>query len=431
MPQKAHDRALANEGAVLHGSKNASDALAATRGAIRETPRADWGLVACVVAAGIAASLQIGKAAIAIPLLQAQTGHDLAVLSWVSSIFAVLGLVGGVPVGALAMRFGDRRILLLGLMFLVLGSALGAGTSGLGALLACRAVEGCGFLMVSVSGPALLRRCVGERDREIAMALWSCFMPAGMALAMLLGPLFGGWRAIWLAGSGFALVAALAVLLRAPVGARGLQVPWRALAADAGRMFLTRGPLLLALCFALYAMMFFAVLSFLPVLLIERWGSSLALAGLLSAVATGGNIVGNLLAGLLLRRGVQRVALLTLASGIMGLAGIFALLPFLPPAAAFLCCILFAAAGGFIPATLLSTASAIAPRPALVPAAIGLLMQGSNLGQVLGPIAVGSVISAVGWSGAAGLVAALAVLALLTVAALRGDIARLGQAGAA
>lgn len=387
--------------------------------------RTDWWVVVLVVAAGIAASLQIGKAAIAIALLQAETGRDLAVLGWVSSIFAVLGLFGGVPVGALATRFGDRRILLIGLALLALGSALGAATSGLGLLLACRVVEGSGFLMVSVSGPALLRRCVGERDREIAMALWSCFMPAGMALAMLLGPLFGGWRAIWLAGAVFALACGIAVALRVPVSASGAIVSWRQIAADAGSMFLSRGPLLLALCFALYAMMFFAVLSFLPVLLLERMHSSLALAGLLSGLATAGNIVGNLLAGVLLARGVSRLMVLAGASFAMGLAAVFVFLPLLPPAGAFLSGVLFATAGGFIPATLLSSAAAFAPRPNLVPACIGLLMQGSNLGQVLGPAVVGLVISGIGWTAAAWLVAILALLAVLTAVGLRRDFAGL------
>lgn len=387
--------------------------------------RTDWWVVVMVVAAGIAASLQIGKAAIAIPLLQAETGRDLAVLGWVSSIFAVLGLFGGVPVGALATRFGDRRILLLGLMLLAFGSALGAATSGFGLLLACRVVEGSGFLMVSVSGPSLLRRCVGERDREIAMALWSCFMPAGMALAMLLGPLFGGWRAIWLAGAGFALACAIAVASRVPAATPGAAVSWRQLAVDAGNMFRTRGPLLLALCFALYAMMFFAVLSFLPVLLIERMHSSLAIAGLLSGLATAGNIVGNLLAGVLLARGASRLMVLAGASFAMGLAAVFVFLPLLPPAGAFLSGILFATAGGFIPATLLSTAAAFAPRPNLVPASIGLLMQGSNLGQVLGPALVGLVISGIGWTAAAWLVAILALLAVLTAFGLRRDLAGL------
>lgn len=387
--------------------------------------RTDWWVVLLVVMAGIAASLQIGKAAIAIPLLQAETGRDLATLGWVSSIFAVLGLFGGVPVGALATRFGDRRILLLGLALLASGSALGAGMPGFGLLLACRVVEGAGFLMVSVSGPALLRRCVGERDREIAMALWSCFMPAGMALAMLLGPLFGGWRAMWLGGAGFALACGVAVALRAPISAAGAPVSWRQLAADAGGMFRTRGPLLLALCFALYAMMFFAVLSFLPVLLIERMHSSLALAGLLSGLATAGNIAGNLIAGMLLARGVSRFMVLAGASFAMGLAAVFVFLPLLSPAGAFLSGILFATAGGFIPATLLSTAAAFAARPNLVPASIGLLMQGSNLGQVLGPALVGLVISGIGWTGAAWFVAVLALLAMLISFGLRRDLAGL------
>lgn len=410
---------------MLRGTEDMSGAILAPQRTSPAIPATDWWLVACVVGAGIAASLQIGKAAIAIPLLQAETGYDLSVLGWVSSIFAVLGLFGGVPIGALATRFGDRRILLLGLGLLALGSALGAGTSGLGPLLVCRLVEGVGFLMVSVSGPALLRRCVGAGSRETAMSFWSCFMPAGMALAMLLGPLFGGWRAIWLAGSAVAILAAIAVVLRVPAGAVGQRVSWNSLAADVAGMFVQRAPVLLALHFALYAMMFFAVLSFLPVLLIERMHGSLALAGLLSGLATAGNIVGNLLAGLLLRRGVNRTALLATAGFAMGVAALFVFLPLLPVTGAFLCCILFAMAGGFIPATLLSTGAAIVPRPELVPATIGLLMQGSNLGQVLGPVAAGWVISAVGWSGAAGLVAALALMAMMTAAALNRDIARL------
>lgn len=409
---------------IAEMSEGAIDAGIAGRAA----PATDWRLVACVVLAGIAAAVQVGKAAIAIPLLQGETGLTLAVLGWVGSVFAILGLFGGVPIGALATRFGDRRILLLGLVLLALGSVAGAGAPGFGLLLAGRVVEGVGFMMVSVSGPALLRRCVGEGDREVAIALWSCFMPTGMALAMLAGPLFGGWRAIWLAGAVLSLLCTVAVRLWVPAGSTGVSAPWRRLAADAGRVFLSRGPVLLALCFSLYAMMFFAVISFLPVLLIERMHGSLASAGALSGLATAGNILGNLAAGALLSRGVPRARLLAAASLTMGLAAVFALLPLLPSLGAFLCCILFAMAGGLIPATLLSTAAILAPRPNLLPATIGLLMQGSNLGQVLGPVAAGSAIAVLGWSGVAGLVAILALLALAISGALRQDIGHVGRA---
>ncbi|WP_248307894.1 MFS transporter [Bosea sp. AS-1] len=384
-------------------------------------PRTDWPVVAVVVLGGVAASLQIGKGMIAIPLLQADLHWDLATLGWVTSVFAFLGLVGGVPAGALAARFGDKRLMVTGLFGLACGSMAGAAAPGLGLLLVARLVEGAGFLLISTTGPAILRRSTQGRHREIAMALWSCFMPAGMALAMLAGPLFDGWRAIWLAGAGTALLAAAAVALRVPAASLGAAPVWRDLVADALGMFRATAPLRLALCFAFYAMMTFALFSFLPVLLIERMQSSLAVVGPLSALAIASNIAGNLAAGVLLGRGILRAALIGGASIVMGVSAALIFLPLLPNFATFLFCMLFSAAGGLIPATLISSAALLAPRPSLVPATIGLIMQGSNLGQVAGPIAVGLVIARAGWPAAAMLVAALALSALLTALALRRD----------
>ncbi|WP_163317338.1 MFS transporter, partial [Enterobacter hormaechei] len=83
-----------------------------------------------VVGAGITAALQVGKASIAAPLLQADLGLDLASVGWLTAIFAILGVIGGVPAGAIAASLGDRRILLTGLAATVIGAAIGAGSTG-------------------------------------------------------------------------------------------------------------------------------------------------------------------------------------------------------------------------------------------------------------------------------------------------------------
>lgn len=101
-----------------------------------------------------------------------------------------------------------------------------------------------------------------------------------------------------------------------------------------------------------------------------------------------------------------------------GIQGIF--LGLLPDSATFLLCVLFSMVGGIIPATLLSSAPVLAPAAGLTPVVIGLLMQGSNLGQVVGPVAIGSVIEALGWPSAAGLVGGAAVIAMLAALGLRG-----------
>src|SRR5690606_15036208 len=122
-------------------------------------------------------------------------------------------------------------------------------------------------------------------NRDAAFSLWSCFMPAGMAIAMMAGPAFNGWRSLWWTGCALALLAALAARFAVP--ADTTLAPWRgpALRRDAARVMTAGAPLFLALGFALYSLMFFALFSFLPVLLIERMSVSLHTAGALSALA--------------------------------------------------------------------------------------------------------------------------------------------------
>ena len=70
------------------------------------------------------------------------------------------------------------------------------------------------------------------------------------------------------------------------------------------------------------------------------------------------------------------------------------------------------AVGGLIPATLLGSARCWR-RPALAAASVGLVMQGSNLGQVIGPVTVGAVIDRHGWPSAAWVVVAAGAGGLL------------------
>jgi MFS family permease len=180
----------------------------------------------------------------------------------------------------------------------------------------------------------------------------------------------------------------------------------------------SKGPVLLAVCFALYSLMFFALFSFLPVLLMEQMEIAHGTAGLLSALATGANIIGNLGAGYLLARGTSRSALLAGAYLIMGLAGIGIFLQVFGDTPTFLLCILFSAVGGLIPATLISSAPLLALSAALAPVVIGLVMQGSNLGQVIGPVAVGGAIGIHGWTAAAGIVLIAALMAIVAALAI-------------
>lgn len=378
--------------------------------AVSRHPR---GIVWLVVAAGVVAALHLGKAAIATPMLQADLHLSLGAIGWLTGLFAVLGLFGGAPAGALVTAVGDRRILLLGLGVLAFAGVVGAIASSFPVLLGSRLLEGLGFLLIIVAGPAILQRLTTGSQQDVAFSLWSCFMPCGMALAMLIGPLFATWQSLWWSCAGLAAASAALVVFYVPRADSADRRTAVSLIGSTRQLLASRGTALLAVSFALYSLMFFALFSFLPVLIMERMDVSHHNAGLLAALASAVNISGNLAAGWLMARGISRSSLLMLASSVMGIAGLGIFLGFLPAWPTFLLCIVFSAVGGLIPATLLASAPLFAPRPTLVPIAVGLIMQGSNLGQLLGPVAVGSATAAFGWS-AAGLV--VVVSALLAVA---------------
>lgn len=380
-----------------------------------------WAGVLAIVGAGVVASLQVGKVIIAAPLLRQDLGLDLASIGTLTAVFSLLGVVGGIAAGGVIARFGARRMLLLGLLATALGTAMGAMAPSYGLLLASRVVEGLGFLMITVAGPAALQRMVSASGRDFAFALWSCYMPTGMAVAMLASQAFDHWQAYWWCAGAAVAVALASVAALVPVGesTASASLSWRGLRQDTVDTLGAAGPVLLALSFTLYSLMFFALFTFLPVLLMEQLGLTLAQAGLYSAIASAANIIGNLGAGVLLARGWRRSTLIACASATMGLVALLIFQSVLPAMPTFLLCVLFSAVGGLIPATLLGTAPLVAPRPALTAASVGLVMQGSNLGQVIGPVTVGGVIDRYGWGAASYVVLAAGLGGLVIAAGLR------------
>ena len=387
-----------------------------------------WRGVALVVAAGVVASLQVGKVAIAVPQLRADFGIDLSMVGWLMAMFSLLGVAGAVPVGAWVARAGDRRLVLAGLLAIAAGSTAGASANSVAMLLAGRIVEGLGFVLITIAGPSVLQRMVAPGGKDLAFAIWSCFMPTGIAIALFSGSLLDGWRGFWLANAALAALLALLLLLGVSRGAASAApVSWHSMARDAAATAKAGAPALIATSFVIYSLQFFALFSFLPVLLIERMGVGMAAAGSLSAVACCVNVAGNLAAGVLLKRGVARWLLAAVASALMGLSAIGIFLPVLGALPAFLLCLAFSGAGGLLPATLIGTSPIVAPSARLVPMSMGLLMLGSNLGQMIGPVIVGGAVDSMGWQAAAVIVALAGAMGVLLALGLRRSMGRSGH----
>jgi len=296
-----------------------------------------------------------------------------------------------------------------GTLLLAGASALGAAATGPVWLLAWRCVEGVGFLLVSVSAPALIRRLVAPQRLNLGLGLWGAYMPAGTAMALLLGPLVMhavGWRAWWGGLGGVAAVVAwvawrglrphgrchavAAGVDDAACGVRPFARPSDAIAVSTWqrlRMVLGQaGPWLVALTFAAYSSQWLAVIAFLPTVYTEA-GWPVWQVGLLSGLVALANVSGNIAAGRLLHRGVPALRLLHTGFGAMAIGAVVAFggQDLLPVGLRYGAVLAFSAVGGLIPATLFSLAVRVAPQAQAVPAVMGLMIQWSALGQFAGP----------------------------------------------
>jgi MFS transporter, CP family, cyanate transporter len=360
-----------------------------------------------VILGGVCAALHVGKLPPAISALQQALGMSLVQAGFLLSLVQLAGMSAGLAFGAMADGLGLKRSMLLGLALLALASALGAQAQSIGPLLALRALEGFGFLLVVLPAPALLRRLVPARRVNFMLGIWGAYMPFGAALALLAGPVWIdalGWRSWWwlLGGVSLAMAAWLARALPSDASRRAAAAPapapWRA------RLLQTlgaRGPWLVAFSFAAYSSQWLAVIGFLPTIY-RQAGISGAATGALTALAAAVNIIGNVGSGRLLQRGARAESLLALGFVAMGLAAAASFAGAagagLPAWARYVAVLLFSMLGGLIPATLFALAVRLAPSEATISSTVGWVQQWSALGQFAGPPLVAWIASrAGGW----------------------------------
>lgn len=353
-----------------------------------------------IVAAGVSASLHVGKLPPAVPLLQQQLGVSLVQAGFLLSTVQVAGMVLGLVVGLGADKWGLRRSLLMGLLLMALSSMVGALATGFAWLLALRALEGLGFLLVAMPAPGLIRRSVKPSELGARMGWWGSYMPIGSAMGLLLGPWVlqaTSWQTWWLALGCTSALAAYAVWRMVPADATAAV----AAPADEGwrpRLALTLrspGPWLVSLGFMVYSGQWMGIVGFLPTLYSEA-GLSAKLAGLLTAVVAASNMLGNVAAGRLLHRGWSPARCLQTGYVLMGLTALLAYVqiggePLAPLWLRFVAVALFSATGGLIPAILFTTAMHLAPSQATVSTTVGFMQQWSCVGQFVGPPLVAAV----------------------------------------
>ena len=354
-----------------------------------------------VIAAGMVAALHIGKIPPAIPVLREALGVSLVEAGFLLSMVQMAGMLTGVFIGLAADGIGLRRSMLLGQLTLALASLAGAWATQPAELLALRAVEGFGFLLVVLPVPSLIRQLVPPSRLALHLGLWGTYMATGTALVLAAGPAIMagvGWEGLWVTLALVSLAVAVWLLRRVPsdhtrraaaaaattaTASATARAQWSARLRDT---LTSWGPWRVAITFSMYSSQWLAVIGFLPSIYAQA-GLSGQVAGLLTAFACLVNVTGNVAAGRLLHRGVCARHLLYVGFVAMGLTAFVAFSPLTAeaPVVRYLAVVIFSAVGGLIPATLFALAVHVAPNEHTVSTTVGWMQQCSSTGQFLGP----------------------------------------------
>lgn len=377
---------------------------------------------------GVFAAAQLGKLAALSPPIARELQLGLAAMAALTSLLEVCGATLGGVAGRWLPRVGLRSSLSVAVLALAVGAAASAFAQDLVTLALARLVESLGYLAIVVAAPVLIARAAEGRRQAAAMALWSTFVPVGMAV--------GAWAYAWAAGAvGWRLAQALSV-----AGGLLLWVSLRAMAAgDAAtrRAASTTSPtapvapaapapppssgatgaLLWALvaAFGAYAVAEVGLLALLPSLLTQG-GMPLAAAGGWTAAAALANVPASAIgAWLLKRRGALSPAIAVAMAVSLGLSGLLFLAALRDGGQAStqaLLAIAVNAASGVFPSLVFALLPLAARAPERLALASGRLTQFGASGALLGPPLMGAVVERWGWSAAGGLALALSALAI-------------------
>ncbi len=151
-------------------------------------PVGRWVLAATVLGSSVA-FLDATVVNIALPAIGRDLGASVAGLTWTVNAYtltlAAFVLVGG----SLGDRFGRRRVFMVGAAWFGSASLACALATGIGMLVAFRALQGVGAALLTPGALAILQATFRTEDRSRAIGAWSGL--AGIAGAV--GPFLGGW----------------------------------------------------------------------------------------------------------------------------------------------------------------------------------------------------------------------------------------------
>ncbi|MDX6749068.1 MFS transporter [Geminicoccaceae bacterium 1502E] len=165
-----------------------------------------WPILALCLVLRVGMGLQFQTVATVGPLLVESLAIDYALLGTLIGAYLLPGVFVSLPGGWLMRRFGDRRIVLLGLALMTAGGLLMAVAASWTPMLVGRLMSGSGGALLNMVLVKIVADRFSGRALVVAMGWLLTGWPLGIALSLVaLGTLGEAWGApaVMIAGAGF------------------------------------------------------------------------------------------------------------------------------------------------------------------------------------------------------------------------------------
>ena len=185
--------------------------------------RQRWLSLAALTLARAGIGFQFQSVAAVSPLISDSLGLDKAQLGWLIGLYLLPGIAIALPGGLLGARFGDKRLVLIGLGLMGAGGLWLSLADSFYEATAARFTSGAGAVMLNVLVTKMVADWFEGRERFLAMSVLINSWPIGIGIALLVvGPLseVASWHWGILSSAVMAAIGFLAVLTiyRAPMG---------------------------------------------------------------------------------------------------------------------------------------------------------------------------------------------------------------------
>ena len=173
-----------------------------------------WLILAVLFLARTAMAYQFQSVVSAGPFIVDAFEIDFARLGTLIGLYMLPGIVIALPGGVLGQRFGDKRIVLLGLALMAIGGGLMAADSFL-AVTSGRLLSGVGAVIINVLITKMVADWFAGQEIVVAMGILIASWPLGLALGLVSFPPIAayGWKAVMLTSGGVAVACLLLVWL--------------------------------------------------------------------------------------------------------------------------------------------------------------------------------------------------------------------------